>query len=324
MDVIIVCHTEFGFVHNRQVIFDKKVTIGVEEGVKNLAEVTNKYGAKVTFAVMPEVAKYFPREVGHEIGLHIHPGWSKSGIHHGFKWHVGDRYLKESCQQSVNSTVLRDYPYQEQLGMIKTGKDYLTQTLGAEPKVFVAGRWSENNNTVRALVEAGISHDCSAPAHSKAEHYDWSKLPRICMPYHPSETDYQEKGSLPLLIVPISQMLVFGNVNLEVVPSVGLPWLKACFKEYYYQNLPLFSICVHSPSMIEPYFISAINDFLSFIARHENVHFKFVSEIQEYNEVNAKTNPLPYVIGINKEIIKTFLKNGLLSAYSRLRRSDAN
>jgi hypothetical protein len=307
MDVIIVCHTEFGLVKDKEVVADKNAVDGVRAGVPNLIKVADKYSAKVTFAVMPEVVKYIPETIKHEIGLHIHPGWLEFQKH-GIKFYVGDAYLKEHCKQSINSTVLRDYPYKEQLEMIKSGKDCLEDVFGITPKSLVAGRWAINNDTVKALIKAGITHDCSAPAHSKANHYDWSKLPRICMPYRPSEKDYQKKGSLPLLIVPISQMFLAGSVNPEVVSSVGLSWLKACFLEYYKQDMPLFHICLHSPCMTDPYFISAMEDFLKFISKHKNIHFKFASEIEEYDEVNPKTNILPYLFRVNRHIIKTYSK----------------
>lgn len=310
MDVIIVCHTEFGFVHGRKVIADKNAIGGVEGGVKNLVNLADKYCAKVTFAVCPEVVEYFPKDINHEVGLHIHPGWQEFLIR-GSRFYVGDSYLRRNCKQSVNSTVLRDYSYEEQLEMIETGKDCLERELGTKPKVFVAGRWSENNDTIKALVEAGLTHDCSPPPHSKADHHDWSRLPRICMPYHPSEDDYQEKGSLPLLIIPISQMLRVGGVNPEVVPVVGLGWLKACFTEYYRQNLPLFHICLHSPCMTDQYFILAMDDLLRSISKYE-VKFKFASEIEEYEEVSPRTNILPYMLGINKEIVRTFLLSKML------------
>lgn len=308
MDVIIVSHTEFGYVRNKKVIYsDRDTTTGVKDAVKNLIAIADKYNAKVTFAVMPEVAKSFPKDIAHEIGLHIHPGWIERE-YNGFNSHVGDSFLRMHCKrQSVNSTVLRDYPYAEQLELIKTGKAYLTEVFSVEPKSFVAGKWSINSDTVKALISLGITHECSAPAHSKPCHHDWSKLPRICMPYHPSEKDYQKKGDLPLLIVPISQMFLMGSVNPEVVPSVGLSWLKACFLEYYKQDLPLFHICLHSPCMTDPYFISAMDNLLKFISSHKKVNFKFASEIEEYDEVNPKTKILPYISGFNMYIMKTLI-----------------
>jgi len=307
MDVIIVSHTEFGYVKDKEVIADENAVDGVRIGVPNLIKLADKYNAKVTFAIMPEVVKYVPKNVNHEIGLHIHPGWQefqKKGI----RFYVGDLYLREHCKQSINSTVLRDYSYKEQLDLIKTGKGYLEDYFGIKIKSFVAGRWSLNNDTVKALIETGITCDCSAPAHSKPCHHDWFKLPRICMPYHPIENNYQEKGNLSLLIIPISQMFFTGSVNPEVVPLFGLPWLKACFLEFYNQKLPLFHICLHSPCMTDPYFISVMDNFLKFISIHKNINFKFASDIREYSEVNPKTKILPYLFGVNRNIIKTYSK----------------
>lgn len=313
MDVIIVTHTEFGFVQNKRIIPDKNATIGVEKGVLNLIKVADKYNAKVTFAVMPEVVEHFPKNIHHEIGLHIHSGWEEFQDK-DFKFNVGDAYLKENCDQSITSTVLKDYSYKEQLDMIKTGKDYLHDTFNIEPRTFVAGRWSINNDTVKALIKTGIECDCSAPAHSRPCHHNWSELPRICMPYNSSLNDYQKKGNLPLLMIPISQMFPAGNVNPEGIPVYGLSWLKACFLEYYKMNMPVFHICLHSPCMTDPYFISGMDCFLEFISKHKNVNFKFASEINEYDGVNPKTNIVPYLFGINKNILKL----GLNSAKSKI------
>ena len=123
------------------------------------------------------------------------------------------------------------------------------------------------------------------------------------MPYHPGERDYQEKGDLPLLIIPISQMFHAGNVNPEVVPKVGLSWLKACFTEYYSQGMPLFHICLHSPCMTDPYFLSAMDEFLGFIARHRDANFRFASEVHEHPPVSPATRVVPYLRGVNRNII---------------------
>jgi len=307
VDVIIVCHTEFGHVENRELIFEKD-PVGVEEGVPNLVGVAEKYGAKITFAVCPEVVSHFPKGINHEIGLHIHPGWSSVEHRNSRAWVVGDAYLKEHCQQSINSNILRDYSHDEQLNMIKCGKEYVKGILGVDPRVFVAGKWCEDNNTIRALVTAGFTHSCSAVPHSKCDHYDWSKLPRIYMPYHPGEKDYQQKGSLPLLIVPISQILPGISVTPEILPSVGLSWLKAGFTEYYQQDMPLFHICLHSPCTTNQYFVSGMERLLDFISRHRNVNFKFASEVTEYAPVRPRTNLLPYIAALNRDNIRTFTR----------------
>lgn len=307
MDVIIVVHTEFGFVHEKKFIPEKKAKEGVSKGVPNLIKVADKHGAKITFAVMPEVIDFFPKNIKHEIGLHIHAGWEKFTLN-GFTFQVGDKYLRENCYQSSTSTVLKDYPYKEQLDMIQTGIDCISNSLGVRPTSFVAGRWSINNNTVKALISSGIERDFSAPTHSTSNHFDWSKLPRICMPYHPRETDYQKKGKLSLLIVPISHMYHAGIVNPEFVPIIGISWLKACFTEYYRQGMPLFHICLHSPSMIDPYYISVMDEFLDFIKHHHNINFKFGSDIHEYAPTISSTQIMPYLRRINMNILKLGFK----------------
>jgi len=133
---------------------DKKAKQGVSEGAKNLATLADKYKAKVTFCVCPEVVDAFPKNLNHEIGLHIHPGWEE--LKYGkYSWFVGDEYLKENCQQSSNSTALCDFPYEEQLDMISRGKSLLENHFNKTVRVFTAGRWSVNNDTIKALINQG-------------------------------------------------------------------------------------------------------------------------------------------------------------------------
>ena len=304
MDVIITCHTEFGFVHGKELIFDKNKTSGTSEGVVNLIELADKHGAKITFAVCPEVVNFFPKNIKHEIGLHIHPGWDERE-YKGFKWNRGDKYLKENYKQSSGSVFLPDHSYQEQSDLIKLGKEYLQEKLGADPKVFVAGMWALNNDTIKALVENNFTHECSARAHTKSDRYDWSRIPRICMPFNPDGSDYQKKGSLPLLIVPISQTFLGGTMSPEGFPTYGFAWYKACFKEYYNAKVPLFHICLHSPLMTDPYFISAMDEFISFISKHQEINFKFASEIKKYPEKEFKNNIIPYFSAINKTLLSS-------------------
>lgn len=315
MKVIIVCHTEFGYTINNTVVYSKDYIDGVRAIIK-LQILADKYDAKITFAIMPEVAQFIPKNIKHEIGLHVHPGYQEINIK-GFSCIIGDEYIKKHGIQSINSINLRDYVYEEQLEMIKVGKEYLENRFGRQIRSFVSGRWSVNNDTIRSLVKTGITHDCSTLAHSKSDHYDYSKIPRLCQPYHPSKEDYQKKGDLPVLIVPISQIFPKGHVSPELVPLCGLSWLKACFLEYYMQNMPVFHICLHSPCLTNSYYISVMNDLLRFISRHRNVEFEFASDILESEEINPKTQILPYIYGINKCMMKTALNR--ISTYFKIK-----
>jgi hypothetical protein len=305
MDVIIVCHTEFGSVVGDAISWNQN-TIGVDKGVPNLVAVAERAGAKITFVVMPEVASHFIPSPGHEIGLHIHPG-KEPFINHGRTEYTGDQYLWEHCKQTGISAVLSDHPLDEQRDMIQAGGDLIEDLFGTKPTTFVAGQWSLNDDTVKALIDYGILRDCSALAGHKPTCHDWSRLPRICMPYRPNESDYLSKGDLPLLMIPVSETFRFGLVSPEMIPIVGLPWLKACFTEYYSQGMPLFHICLHSPSMTDPLFINGMNEFLTFIASHRNIHFRTASEINRYKNPKPKTQILPYLFAINRTLIRTDL-----------------
>ncbi len=303
MRVIVVCHTEFGYMNNNETIFEEKAVDGVRRGVHNLVLLANRHGAKITFAVMPEVVEHFPKDVGnHEIGLHIHPGWVEKR-YKTFKWYVGDKYLNDHCKVSVNSASLKDLNFKDQLALIKTGHDYLLDKLKVKPKVFVAGRGSVNNDTIKALVESGFTHDLSACPNQKSSASDWLKLPRICMPYHPSTNDYQSRGDLPLLIVPLSQCYPNSSVSPEEAPNVGISSLKACFIEYLKQDLPLFHIYLHSPCMTDPRFCSIMDKLLSFISKRD-VQFIMASDVIDYGKVNPKTDIIPYLFRPDGQIIR--------------------
>ena len=145
---------------------------------------------------------------------------------------------------------------------------------------------------------------------------DYSKIPRICMPYNPNERDYQAVGDLPILLVPTSQCLRTGGINPESMPTVGLSWLKACFHEYYNQNVPLLHICLHSPSMTDDYFISGMDRLIYFISKYKNVNFKFVSEIRKYPHIEYKTRILSYIFAVNKNIMWAVIKKIINARFS--------
>jgi hypothetical protein len=310
MDVILVCHTEFGYSKNKKPVYDKDHFEGVTAGVPNLVKVADEAGARVTFGVMPEVINFFPEGIKHEIGLHLHPGWQELQ-ENGMKFFVGDQYIQNNCMIDNKSTALIDHGFRDQLCMVKAGKDRIIDAFGVEPKVFVAGRWSLNNDTVKALVQCNFTHDCSAQATKRTDHFDWHKLGRICMPYNPDVNDYQSKGDSPLLIMPVSQTMMGASVTPENVPSIGLSWLKACFLEYYGMGVPFFHIYLHSPVMTDPYFISALRDLLKFIGKYD-VKFKFASEIKKYDLKAYNTNVAPYLSAINFKLIKNGIKQKIL------------
>lgn len=280
MDVLLVAHAEFGQVlSSKKLVFTKANRSGVTAGINNLLRVADRYGAKVTIAVCPEVAEYVELPSHAEIGVHIHPGWQEFAVD-GVKYYAGDSFLRKNTRQSTTETVLPAFSYEEQFEMIQVGTERIAEVFKSRPTTFLAGRWSVNNDTIRAAIKTGLKRDCSAMAGHKDTHFDWSKLPRICPPYSPSCCDYQEIGNLPFTIIPISQMWRGGSVNIET-PRIYGPLLKWTFSEYYRKNIGVFHICLHSPCMTDDYYVNRLDKLLFFISRHRGVNFKYASEITE-------------------------------------------
>ena len=125
MDVIIVCHTEYGFVYKYRVLYHKDAHEGVEKGIRNLSKIADKYTAKITYSLMPEVLENVPKKMDSEIGLHLHPGW-KEWRNGDFSSYIGDKYLRTMSGISKDSTVMRDYSYKEQLELIRIGRDRIS------------------------------------------------------------------------------------------------------------------------------------------------------------------------------------------------------
>lgn len=303
MDVILVCHTEPGSARGKEVLYTKQPE-GAGEGAARLLDLVKPFGARVTFAVAPEIAHILPDCSGHEIGLHVHPGWWQDSRKKYKDCVAGDAYLRERCGLVKTSTVLRDYTLEEQKMLIRAGKKRIQESLGATPTTFVAGRWSINPDTITALISEGFTRDCSAIAHAKTFHYDWSGLPRVCMPYHPAKGDYQAQGDLPFTILPISQYFPRGNLNPEAAPLVGVLWLKACITEYCERAVPFLHMCVHSPSMMSAYYRNVLQEMLGHLCLQRNdIRFRLAAEIRPYGMLSFRTDLMAYLPAINPRMI---------------------
>ena len=285
MKIIIVCHAEFGYAINKRIIFGKgKYAKGIKEGIKNAIEIADKYGARISFALMPEVVNEVPdlEGHGHSIGLHIHPE---------------DNKLKGIAERKA----LRDHSYERQKEMIARGKELIREKFPA-PKVFVAGNWSENNDTIKALNELGFTHDCTPCPRFVSNSCDWSGLRRISLPYHPSEDDHQREGDMPITMIPVAKEITGGVVSPE--NPIGVGFLKAAFVEYYSQDLPVFHIAFHSPSMTSSYFKRIFDELLGFISKHKEVEYCLPNEIKAVRtNKNIRTKIFPYVKYFNKDAL---------------------
>jgi hypothetical protein len=307
MEIVIVCHVEFGYATNT-VVFDRTTRTGAVDGVKNTIRLADSFGAKVSFMIMPEVLQAIKGiEFGdHEVGLHIHPD---------------DTFLKSKGLGGLEN--LRDYGLQQQKDIISSGREIIQDVLGVSVKTFVAGRWSVNNETIKALVELGFTHDGSAIPDSISNFYDWTKLPRISMPYRPSERNYQLKGDTELVIVPVSKMIRGGIVSPE--NRMGLGFLKAAFKEYALLGMPVFHIAFHSPAMTSRHYQTVFNELLKHMSGRHQVFSPLHETTATKGDIVAISSLiLPYLENLDASVLFYILSHSISRSCRSLRPRVSN
>lgn len=120
-----------------------------ERAIRGFAEVLERHGLVATFFIVPETAEQHRElflgleEQGFELGMHLHPQ------------SFGDLHHKE---------YLGAYSFEEQVGLLSQAADMWAEALGKRPTSFRPGNFSANDDTFRALWEAGFRQgSVSAP-----------------------------------------------------------------------------------------------------------------------------------------------------------------
>ena len=247
MKTIVSCHCEFGHSKKLKRIFDNKSFEGYYYGIKNLVELSEKYNVKLSLFLMPcflTLEKDMKNNIidlllhikdKHELGLHIHPE---------------DSFLIKNKASDGKYKGLRSYNFEEQKKMIKFGKEALEKVLNTKITSFVSGRWSENNDTIQALLDLKFKHD-NSPNRFKSSCCNWTKLGRFRTPYQPDKKDYQKIGSEKIILVPCSKVITNASSSPESIEVLNANFLLNNIREYYYLNNPYFHIVLHSVSMTD-------------------------------------------------------------------------
>jgi hypothetical protein len=296
LDVVIVCHVEFGYATDRSVIYDTKRTEGSIDGVRNAISLSEGLGAVISFMIKPEVLQVFAGFdfMHHEIGLHVHPD---------------DLLLVKEGLGGANPS-LREFDLDQQRNMISTGRRLVSNTLGISPRTFVAGKWSVSNATVRALLDLGFTHDASALPGFSSSSCDWRKLPRVTLPYRPSREDYQLEGDMEITMVPVSKEIANGMISPE--NNVGVSFLQAALLELAELGVPFVQIAFHSPAMLSKRYRKAFAKLLQ-CASDLGASFRPLSEVRP---VRAQIAPnsrryMPYLRNIDASALSFLLPHAI-------------
>lgn len=179
-----------------------------KEGLPQLLDLYDKYDVKATFFYIANYAKQHPeiikivQERGHEVACH--------GLTH---------------QHDKAFDVMS---FEEQLEHLTTAKNILEDIAGEEVVSFRAPALRVNNNTPRALIEAGFKYDSSvAPQRmdmfmslGSKNKLQWFGAPRA--PYNTCETNLARRGNSPIIEVPVSSFVVpYIGTFMRISPTVN-------------------------------------------------------------------------------------------------------
>lgn len=179
-----------------------------KDGLPMLLDLYDKYDVKATFFYIANFAKKHPEIVrmvqakGHEIACH--------GLTH--------RHDKAFDMM----------PYEEQLEHLTMAKNILEDIAGEEVVSFRAPALRVNNDTPKALVEAGFRFDSSvAPQRmdmfmslGSKNKLQWFGAPRC--PYKTSKDNLARKGDSSLIEVPVSSFVVpYIGTFMRISPSLN-------------------------------------------------------------------------------------------------------
>ena len=160
---------EFGFTAkhghgSRAANFDRAIrgrTPDGDAGIFHQMDVMDAHGLKAVFFVDPMPALLWGKRAvadvvepvlkrGHDVQLHMHTEWLAL---------LGDR----NPLGRRTGTSMKEFTADEQRVLIERGIELLMAAGAPRPVAFRAGNYAANDDTLRALAEAGIAYDTSHP-----------------------------------------------------------------------------------------------------------------------------------------------------------------
>lgn len=303
MKIVIFCHVEPGTCRSKETIFHPDHKEGVSVAVPRIVEFADEHELPLVFAMTPAALRDSETDLkGYEVGLHLHPQ---------------DDVLRSKLQGEVtlSSDCLSKYPPHDQKSLIEAAKRFFEEAQGRSPHTFVAGRWSENTTTVKLLAAADFSFDGSPlPGHA-SECADWSRIPRLAQPYRPSLEDYQKRGTMRLVCIPVYQGLWNHYLTPECIHLVGSSYFKAAIKEAVIGEADVVHMFFHSPMAVDPTFLLEFESVVSFAQDEPGVRFASPSELAPSEMLSSKPFPPAYFAFLNRRMVKSLIWRGELGRH---------
>ena len=295
-----MCHVEPGTVQRHRIVYDFDQTEGIVRGLPRILELADRLHIPMGFALTPQAFDLLDWDMaGHDVGLHLHPM---------------DPVLSRRLEGSVKPSHdwLARYSPEQQSLLIAAGRSIYEDRMGREPRLFVAGRWSEDGATAALLRQHGFTHDGSALPGHVSTGADWSRIRRLAQPYSPSTEDFQRKGSEPYLYLPVYQGLWGHYFTPEIVLDVGVSYFKAILDEARIGAADVVHVYFHSPMGLDSRAMGAFEEILEYAHDALGVGMVCPSVLLPCVRERSRSFPPAYWARIDVAMIKSFLGSGEL------------
>lgn len=298
--IALFCHVETGTSRDRTIVFHPRHREGIVLALERTVEFADRNGLRMTFAMTPTALHHSETDLsGHEVGLHLHPR---------------DAVLRDAIGRAtkLSTDCLANYSRNDQAVLIRTAKDIFEESEGRSPRTFVAGRWSENDATVDLLSREGLAYDGSPLPGHVSDCADWRNLPRLAQPYTPSQGNYQGRGSLRILHIPVFQGLWGHYLTPENIHLLGVSYFVAAMREAKIGGSEVVHVFFHSPMAVDPYFLDEFESVVAYARDRLDAEFVLPSALEAARAPVSRPFPPAYIAGLRWRLVKTWMSRGRL------------
>lgn len=171
------------------------------EGIpQRLQPLFNKYGARPTYLISPEVLQddlsvnvLKSLEGEYELATHLHGEFIEPEKKFTDRDYAGVSTLDFPC----------DYGEDLEFSKLESLTRLFKKKFGFRPVSYRAGRFGASGNTIRSLEKLGYKTDTSVTPHKCWDgHIDFTSAPEI--PYFPSKSDITKTGDSNIIEIPVT------------------------------------------------------------------------------------------------------------------------
>lgn len=265
----------------------------IDEGLPKIIEVCEKYGAKLTLLVTPDMTMKeriinLSTNRQHEIGLHVHPEY------------VQDFNLIKGTKAM---TFLNQLSYEEQREVIRKSVGLFLENLNIRPTSFRGGKFGINGDTLSILEKEGFLVDTSVTPSvdwSKIGGPNWLKAPH--QPYYPSRNRVsrraEKKDFCRILEVPITiysafKMVCWLRPSISTTEEMKLIFMWSVLR-YKIEPALVMNMMFHSFETVDPNpyiksydLIKRFDKMLAFLCPRK-IDFVTLSQLASINTFSAR------------------------------------